>query len=85
VAIGTGVWRGASAVIPENEAVADYVASARLLADVAEYLVVNVSSPNTPGLRNLQAIEHLRPLLVGVRDALDEATGSANPRRQQDR
>jgi dihydroorotate dehydrogenase len=80
-----GVNIGKSKVVPENEAVADYVASARLLADVAEYLVVNVSSPNTPGLRNLQAIEHLRPLLVGVRDALDEATGSANPRRQQDR
>ncbi|MGH3871060.1 MAG: dihydroorotate dehydrogenase (quinone) [Pseudonocardiaceae bacterium] len=36
-----------------------------------------VSSPNTPGLRNLQAVEHLRPLLVAVRDALD----ASSPRR----
>jgi len=34
----------------------DYTASATRLADVADYLVVNVSSPNTPGLRNLQAV-----------------------------
>jgi dihydroorotate dehydrogenase len=74
-----GVNIGKSKVVPENEAVADYVASARLLADVAEYLVVNVSSPNTPGLRNLQAVEHLRPLLVGVRDALDEASSRRVP------
>ncbi|MGQ0774342.1 MAG: quinone-dependent dihydroorotate dehydrogenase [Pseudonocardiales bacterium] len=68
-----GVNIGKTKAVPEHEAVADYVASARLLADVAEYLVVNVSSPNTPGLRNLQAVEHLRPLLVGVRGALNEA------------
>jgi len=36
---------------------------------VADYLVVNVSSPNTPGLRGLQAVETLRPLLEAVRDA----------------
>jgi dihydroorotate dehydrogenase len=69
-----GVNIGKTKVVPESEAVADYVASARLLAEVAGYLVVNVSSPNTPGLRNLQAVQHLRPLLAGVRDALDEAT-----------
>ena len=59
-----GVNIGKTKVVPEDEAVADYVASARLLAEVADYLVVNVSSPNTPGLRTLQAIERLRPLLV---------------------
>jgi dihydroorotate dehydrogenase len=74
-----GVNIGKSKVIPENEVVADYVASARLLADVAEYMVVNVSSPNTPGLRNLQAVEYLRPLLVGVRDALDKASSRQVP------
>ncbi|HET9257759.1 MAG TPA: dihydroorotate dehydrogenase (quinone), partial [Pseudonocardiaceae bacterium] len=62
---------------PEGETVADYVSSARTLADVADYVVVNVSSPNTPGLRDLQAVEHLRPLLMSVRVALDEAS----PRR----
>ncbi len=36
---------------------------------LADYLVVNVSSPNTPGLRGLQAVETLRPLLEAVRDA----------------
>jgi dihydroorotate dehydrogenase len=77
--VAVGVNIGKSKVIPENEAVADYVASARLLADVAEYMVVNVSSPNTPGLRNLQAVEHLRPLLVGVRDALDKASSRQVP------
>ncbi len=68
-----GVNIGKTRVVPEDEAVADYVASARMLADVAAYLVVNVSSPNTPGLRSVQAVERLRPLLVGVRAALDEA------------
>ncbi|MFZ8510108.1 dihydroorotate dehydrogenase (quinone), partial [Staphylococcus aureus] len=47
----------------------DYVRSARLLAPLADYLVVNVSSPNTPGLRGLQAVETLRPLLTAVLDA----------------
>ncbi|MGH3765503.1 MAG: quinone-dependent dihydroorotate dehydrogenase [Pseudonocardiaceae bacterium] len=68
-----GVNIGKTKGVPEGEAVADYAASARLLAEVADYLVVNVSSPNTPGLRTLQAVEHLRPLLVGVREALDDA------------
>ena len=51
------------------DATADYVRSATLLAPLADYLVVNVSSPNTPGLRGLQAVETLRPLLEAVRDA----------------
>ena len=50
----------------------DYVASTRAIAPVADYLVVNVSSPNTPGLRGLQAVETLRPLLEAVRDAAGE-------------
>jgi dihydroorotate dehydrogenase len=45
----------------------DYRASVRAVAGVADYLVVNVSSPNTPGLRDLQAAEMLRPLLEEVR------------------
>jgi dihydroorotate dehydrogenase len=77
--VAVGVNIGKSKVIPEDGAVDDYVASARVLADVADYLVVNVSSPNTPGLRDLQAVEHLRPLLVGVRGALDEASSRRVP------
>src|SRR6266705_1795277 len=45
----------------------------RALAAVAGYVVVNVSSPNTPGLRDLQAADRLRPVLVAVRSALDAA------------
>nr|WP_172827195.1 quinone-dependent dihydroorotate dehydrogenase [Mycobacterium asiaticum] len=48
------------------DAVDDYRASARLLSPLASYLVVNVSSPNTPGLRDLQAVEALRPILSAV-------------------
>ena len=61
-----GVNIGKSKVVPEDEAVRDYEKSARLLAPYADYLVVNVSSPNTPGLRNLQAVEKLEPILTAV-------------------
>jgi dihydroorotate dehydrogenase len=46
--------------------VADYVLGVKRFADLADYLTVNVSSPNTPGLRNLQADEALRRLLGEV-------------------
>ncbi len=74
-----GVNIGKTRAVPAGEAVADYVASARALAGVADYLVVNVSSPNTPGLRDLQAVERLRPLLVSVRAALDGASSRRVP------
>jgi dihydroorotate dehydrogenase len=64
-----GVHIGKSKVVPEDEAVRDYEKSARLLAPHADYLVVNVSSPNTPGLRDLQAVDKLEPILVAVRRA----------------
>ncbi len=64
-----GVNIGKSRVVDVADATADYVRSATLLAPLADYLVVNVSSPNTPGLRGLQAVETLRPLLEAVRDA----------------
>ena len=73
-----GVNIGKTKAAPPNEAIADYVASARLVAGVADYVVVNVSSPNTPGLRDLQAVSSLRPLLAAVRAALDDvARGTA--------
>ncbi|WP_351224251.1 quinone-dependent dihydroorotate dehydrogenase [Streptomyces sp. NPDC002133] len=68
-----GVNIGKTKVVPEEEAVRDYVASTERLARHADYLVVNVSSPNTPGLRNLQATEALRPLLAAVREAADRS------------
>lgn len=60
---------GKSRVVDVNDATADYVTSTRQVSPVADYLVVNVSSPNTPGLRGLQTVETLRPLLEAVRDA----------------
>ncbi|MGL6338683.1 MAG: quinone-dependent dihydroorotate dehydrogenase, partial [Waterburya sp.] len=49
-----------------EEATADYVGSFKYLQAVADYFVVNVSSPNTPGLRSLQAGEQLEPILSGL-------------------
>ncbi|MFD9906524.1 quinone-dependent dihydroorotate dehydrogenase [Streptomyces sp. NPDC059063] len=75
-----GVNIGKTKVVPEAEAAADYVKSTERLARHADYLVVNVSSPNTPGLRNLQATESLRPLLTAVREAADRSvTGRRVP------
>lgn len=65
-----GVNIGKTKRVPDDGAIADYVASARRLAPFADYLVVNVSSPNTPGLRDLQAADKLRPLLEAVQAAL---------------
>jgi dihydroorotate dehydrogenase len=53
-----------------DDEIADYVASARAVRDIADYVVVNVSSPNTPGLRDLQATERLGPLLAAVKAEL---------------
>ncbi|TDP99738.1 MULTISPECIES: quinone-dependent dihydroorotate dehydrogenase [unclassified Leifsonia] len=63
-----GVNIGKSRVVAVEDATADYLTSARALAPVADYLVVNVSSPNTPGLRGLQELELLGPLLTAVKD-----------------
>jgi dihydroorotate dehydrogenase len=70
-----GVNIGKTRVVPDEEAAGDYAASARAVAGVADYVVVNVSSPNTPGLRDLQATDRLRPVLVAVRAALDASGG----------
>ena len=68
-----GVNIGKSKVVDLEAALDDYLASTRALAAVADYLVVNCSSPNTPGLRDLQSESSLRPLLEGVRRCLDDA------------
>jgi dihydroorotate dehydrogenase len=67
-----GVNIGKSKVVSIEDAPEDYRQSARLLAPHADYLAVNVSSPNTPGLRSLQAVEALEPILLAV---LQEAKG----------
>lgn len=69
-----GLNIGKTKLVDDAGALADYATSAELLAFAADYLVVNVSSPNTPGLRDLQAVDKLRPLLAHVRIALDRAS-----------
>ncbi len=69
-----GVNIGKTKRVDDADAVADFARSAELLAPMADYLVVNVSSPNTPGLRDLQAVDRLRPVLVSVRSACDQAS-----------
>jgi dihydroorotate dehydrogenase len=68
-----GLSIGKSRAAADAEAVEDYVLSLRKLARFADYVVLNVSSPNTPGLRSLQSPERLEPLLVESRKALREA------------
>lgn len=74
-----GVNIGKTKIVPLEGAVDDYLLSASALAPVADYLVVNVSSPNTPGLRQLQDIEALRPLLRAVGEESDAAAGRHVP------
>ncbi|HEY5952410.1 MAG TPA: quinone-dependent dihydroorotate dehydrogenase, partial [Kofleriaceae bacterium] len=69
-----GINIGKTKRVSEADALADYTTSAQVLAPLADYLVVNVSSPNTPGLRDLQAVDKLRPLLAHVRATLDRAS-----------
>lgn len=61
-----GINIGKSRVVDVKDAVADYETSAELLAPYADYIAVNVSSPNTPGLRSLQEVSSLRPILEAV-------------------
>lgn len=61
-----GVNIGKTKTVPLDRAADDYRTSASRLAALADYLVINVSSPNTPGLRDLQTVEALRPILTAV-------------------
>lgn len=74
-----GVNIGKSKIVPLEGATEDYLLSTRELAPLADYLVVNVSSPNTPGLRQLQEIDALRPLLRAVGEEADAAAGTHVP------
>ena len=64
-----GINIGKSRVTAVQDATADYLHSTTILAPLADYLVVNVSSPNTPGLRGLQELDQLAPLLTAVKGA----------------
>jgi dihydroorotate dehydrogenase len=71
-----GINIGKSRAVEVDDATPDYLASTALLAPLADYLAVNVSSPNTPGLRGLQELDKLEPLLAAVKAAAvrDDAT-----------
>ena len=75
-ALVVGVNIGKTKVTALPDAPADYATSAARLAPYADYLVVNVSSPNTAGLRDLQSVDALRPILVAARTAADAATAA---------
>jgi dihydroorotate dehydrogenase len=66
-AIPVGINIGKSKITPIENAVDDYLYSFRLLAPLADYIVLNVSSPNTPGLRSLQEHDALEQLLAAIR------------------
>src|SRR5213075_143674 len=72
-AIPVGINLGKSKVTPIEQAVNDYLYSFRLLAPLADYVVLNVSSPNTPGLRSLQEHDALEQLLSAIRHENERA------------
>jgi dihydroorotate dehydrogenase len=78
-AVPIGVNIGKTKTTAPEHAAEDYRASARLLGPLAAYLVVNVSSPNTPGLRDLQAVESLRPILAAVLDEVSVTSTASVP------
>jgi dihydroorotate dehydrogenase len=73
--IPLGINLGKSKVTELKDAAADYLISFNLLADHADYMVLNVSSPNTPGLRQLQDEAHLRELFGVITAANRERAG----------
>ena len=64
-------------------AVDDYVKGVHSLGPHAHYIVANISSPNTPGLRDLQGQEELRKLLKAVLKARDEVLGAQQAKQQE--
>jgi dihydroorotate dehydrogenase len=63
-----GVNLGKSKVTPAEQAAQDYRASFEHLGDLADYVVVNISSPNTPGLRDLQTAEEVRRIVGAIQE-----------------
>lgn len=73
VNVGKNKWTSA------EDAVDDYRQATRILAPYADYLVINVSSPNTPGLRDLQAVESLEAIADATREAAREVRSGGLP------
>jgi dihydroorotate dehydrogenase len=76
-----GVNLGRNKDTPNERAADDYVAAFRSLAPYADYAAINVSSPNTPGLRALQAAGELRRLVEAVARERDAAAAGLGGRR----
>lgn len=70
-----GVSIGKSKTVPLEEAVEDYLRCFETIYPVADYVAVNVSSPNTPGLRQLQQAEQLNELLSSLQKRNRELSG----------
>ena len=71
-AVPLGINLGKNKTTPAESAVDDFCESARLLKTCGDYFVINVSSPNTPGLRDLQAPAQLAALVAAVRSEIGE-------------
>ena len=65
-AVPVGINIGKSRTTPLEQATDDYLYSFRMLRDFADYITLNISSPNTPGLRELQEPERLSELLSAI-------------------
>jgi len=76
--IPIGINIGKNKVTPNEEAVTDYRKCIKQLYPYADYFVVNISSPNTPGLRNLQHGEELKALLYGVNEEMAQQSQLTN-------
>ena len=81
-------WRGVIGInigknkdTPNENALDDYLHCLERVWDVCSYIVVNISSPNTPGLRELQFGEPLRALVSGLREAQERLTAQRRTRR----
>jgi dihydroorotate dehydrogenase len=79
VGIPIGISIGKSKKVPLDEAVEDYLASLRTVARYADYLAINVSSPNTPGLRSLQDARALAELISALVDEAWRLAAGAVP------
>jgi dihydroorotate dehydrogenase len=79
--IPLGINLGKSKAVDLDKAVEDYLTSFSRLADFADYVVLNVSSPNTPGLRQLQDEARLRELLAAVTRANADRASKPGKRR----
>lgn len=73
-----GINLGKNKTTPNEQAVDDYTSALRVLYPLANFIVINVSSPNTPGLRDLQSVDSLSDLVCAVRQCRDDLAAQAS-------